>query len=357
MLTRMQRKRLLRFGRRTKTLCVLAALLVFFSVYGVWRAPAQEAALPVFAAGQGGAQILGAPFWKEILFYGIPSLKGSARLSPDGASQVQPISAGQIARGFLQFFTNVDSRDLRSLFYAELPAMTLFSAQTAGTHVERPREFPRLSAVKTPGKPLVGIYHTHTAESFIPSSGVAHRPGGQKGEICEVGAALVEALASHGIGAVQDTTINDYPSFMKAYGASEVTAKRMLEMYPSLEMLFDVHRDAEKRENVVTEIGGENVARFSIIVAQGQEDLPQPHWQENHTLAKRIAALCDERYPGLCRGIQLVEWRYNQHLHPHALLLEIGSHETSTEEGERAVRMLAEVLAEILADGAEAQTD
>lgn len=357
MLTRMQRKRLLRFGRRAKALCALAGLLVFFSAYSVWRAPSEEAALPVFSAGQGSVRLLGAGFWKEVLFYGIPSLKNSAQLSRGSAAQTRPISIGQMAHGFLQFFTNVDGRDLRSLFYAELPAMTLFSAQSAGTGVERPREFPRFSAVKTPGEPLVGIYHTHTAESFIPSSGVAHRPGGQKGEICEVGAALVEALEAHGISAVQDTTINDYPSFMKAYGASEVTAKRMLETYPSLQMLFDVHRDAEKRETVVTEIGGESVARFSIIVAQGQEDLPQPHWRENHALAKRIAALCDERYPNLCRGIQLVEWRYNQHLHPHALLLEIGSHETSTEEGERAMCMLAEVLAEILTEGTGAQTD
>lgn len=353
MLTRMQRKRLLWLSRRARVLWVLAGALAVFSAHSFWRAAAEEAALPVFAAGQEGVRFVDAGFWKEVLFYGIPSLKRTAQLPRGTAAEAEPISAGQMARGFLRFFTNVDSRDLRSLLYAELPAMTLFGAQSADAGVERPRQFPRLAAVQPPGAPLVGIYHTHTAESFIPSTGVAHRPGGQRGEICQVGAALVEALEAHGIGAVQDTTIHDYPSFMKAYGASEVTAKRMLETYPSLQMIFDVHRDAEKRVHVVTEIGGESAARFSIIVAQGQEDLPQPHWQENHALAKRIAALCDERYPGLCRGIQLVEWRYNQHLHPHALLLEIGSHETSTEEGERSMRMLADVLQEILTQGAQ----
>ncbi len=199
-------------------------------------------------------------------------------------------------------------------------------------------------------KPLVGIYHTHTAEAFIPNSGVAHRPGGQRGDIVEVGEALVRQLEKSGVKALQSQAIHDYPSFMKAYGPSEATAQKMLDENPSLQMIFDIHRDAEKRENITAIVNGIQVAKITIVVATGQQDLPQPHWQQNHAFAKLIEAKLNEKYPGLCRGIQLVEWRYNQHLHPRALLLEVGSQESSKEEAIRSMELLGDILVEILAE-------
>ena len=124
----------------------------------------------------------------------------------------------------------------------------------------------------------------------------------------------------------------------------------MLADNPSIQMIFDIHRDADKRENVTATINGMQVAKITIVVATGQQDLPQPHWQQNHAFAKLIDAKLNAKYPGLCRGIQLVEWRYNQHLHPRALLIEVGSQESSKEEAIRSMEMLGDVLAEILAE-------
>lgn len=197
-------------------------------------------------------------------------------------------------------------------------------------------------------KVRIGIYHTHTAESFIPSSGKAHASGGQRGEIVEVGAFLAECLAKYGIKAVQNTDIHDYPNFMHAYSASEKTASEMVRCYPSLDMVFDIHRDASKRSDAVVTIDGKTCAKVLIIVAQGQKGLAQPHWQENYRLAKALEQTMEELYPGLSGGIQLTEWRYNQHLHQHALLLEVGSHETSKGEAMRSMKMMAEVIAKLL---------
>jgi len=84
------------------------------------------------------------------------------------------------------------------------------------------------------------------------------------------------------------------------------------------------------------------------LVCIGQEGLVQPHWQQNHAFAKLIDAKLNQRYPGLSFGIQMENWRYNQHLHPRALLLEVGCHENSKEEAQRAIEMFGDIVAEII---------
>lgn len=342
-MTRMQRKRLLVFNRRIWLFKLFVVCLLTSSLY-VYL---ENRAVPAAAVPAAGSPVMGAFNWKGLLDCAIPGLAGNGQADErKGRAQ----TAYPIVWDMIDFFTNVQSGDLKSVLMAEIPclAMSETGAASAAQGKAIPAEPAAAAQLFAGGKPVVGIYHTHTAESFIPSTGVAHRPGGQIGEICDVGNALVENLKKYGVMAVQDTSIHDYPSFMKAYGASEITAARMVKENPSLQMIFDIHRDAEKRADVLANINGTEAAKISIIVAKGQADLPQPHWQKNYALAKQIDQKCNEKYPGLSRGIQLVEWRYNQHLHDHALLLEVGSHETSTEEGVLAMRMLADVLNDIL---------
>lgn len=292
------------------------------------------------------------PKGKDVLFLGIPGLSRAAQ--PKDTVKITPeFTAESVTRRVLLALSGIDFRDLRSLFSQEIPFMMVFKKSgtptvSAATLPNFPKFEPKSVAISD--KPLVGIYHTHTAEAFIPNSGVAHRPGGQRGDIVEVGAALAKQLDKDGVKVLHSTAIHDYPSFMKAYSPSEATAQKMLTDNPSIQMIFDIHRDADKRENVTAVINGVQAAKITIVVATGQQDLPQPHWQQNHAFAKLIDAKLNAKYPGLCRGIQLVEWRYNQHLHPRALLLEVGSQESSKEEAIRSMEMLGDVLAEILAE-------
>lgn len=292
------------------------------------------------------------PKGKDVLFLGIPGL--SQTVQPQNVIKITPThNQEHFANKMMRVFSGVDFRDLRTLLSQEIPFMLAYKksvppAVSAATLPNFPT-FDRKSVVNT-DKPLVGIYHTHTAEAFIPNSGVTHRPGGQHGEIVEVGAALAMQLEKKGVKAIHNTTIHDYPSFMKAYGPSENTARKMLTDNPTIQMIFDIHRDADKRENVTLLVNDVPMAKITIVVATGQEDLPQPHWQQNHAFAKLIDAKLNAKMPGLCRGIQLVEWRYNQHLHPRALLIEVGSQESSKEEAVRSMEVLGDLLAEILAE-------
>lgn len=350
MLTRLQRRRYYLRRRMFFIGSVISIIILITGWIAIHRTIVAVPATAPLAAGSAGTGSF-TPTWKDILFSGLPGLAGPSK--QQSAVRITPeVSAQTVLRGVVLFFTSVDIKDIRSLFHNEIPLIAAIKTGTPTVSAMSLPNFPKFdpASLVPSGKPLVGIYHTHTAESFIPSSGAAHKPGGQQGDIVLVGEALANRLEKHGIPTIQSKAIHDYPSFMKAYGASEITAKKMLEDNPSLQMLFDIHRDADKRENYTAVINGSNAARITIVVATGQPDLVQPHWQENHAFAKLIDAKLNQHYPGLSKGILLTEWRYNQHLHPRALLLEVGCQENTREEAERSMEMLGDVLAEIMAE-------
>lgn len=352
MVSRQQRKR---YYSRNKIILIsiLAGLFFFLSA---WAFIAQSAvALPVSSLAVGSTvqknQESVWPNWGDVLFSGVPGLNDKTKGAPI-VKEKKEISAQYVLRGVVMLFTGVDIKDIRSVFHTEIPMISFMKAGAPSVTAMTLPNFPKFdpASIIPTGKPIVGIYHTHTAESFIPTSGVTHRPGGQRGDIVGVGETLVKHLQNHGVSAIQYKDIHDYPSFMKAYGASEVTVKRMLAENPSLQMIFDIHRDADKKANSTAVINGVPAARITIVVATGQQDLAQPHWQENHAFAKLIDAKLNQHYPGLSRGIQLVDWRYNQHLHPRALLLEVGCQENTKEEADRSIEMLGDIIAEIIAE-------
>lgn len=334
-----------------KTMCAVLALLIITGVSIItWRWYA-NLTVPVSAAQErrmGHITAWMEPMWREVLFGGVPMLREmtSTQVSVAVKKLKPPRSP---ASAISMFLVNVDIKDPRTFLAAQIPLLNRWPLPMASTAVAIPN-FPQLDPIENfpHGEPLVGLYHTHTSEAYVPSFGKTHAPGGQKGDIVEVGAALAASLQSiYGIASLHNQTIHDYPSFMKAYAPSEISAQKMLTEHRSIQMIFDIHRDAGKREHTITGVGGEEVARIRIVVAIGQPDLPQPLWQQNHAFAKLIEAKMNEMYPGLSRGILLVDWRYNQHLHPRALLLEVGTQENSCEEAKRSMKLLANVLAEI----------
>ncbi|MBP2653880.1 MAG: stage sporulation protein [Firmicutes bacterium] len=350
MVTRRQR-----IQRERRIWWITGVVIAFFVLavsrlhYNAVNEAAIPAVTPVAGTEAGAVSIL--PGWRYVLSLGIPGFAQAA--ASQTAVKVKPeLTARAIIESSLTSLTGVDVKDLGSIFRVEIPFLAIVKGNQATVSAMSLPDFPKFTWRDTvsSNKPLVGIYHTHTSESFIPWSGVSHAPGGKQGNIVEVGEALVNKLAEHGIGAVQSKSIHDYPSFMKAYGPSEETAKNMLATNPSLEMLFDIHRDACKKEAATVTVNGMAAARITIIVAMGHEGLPQPHWQQNHAFAKLIDAKLNQHYPGVSKGIQLDEWRYNQHLHPRALLLEVGCQESEKEEVLRSMAMLGDILAEILAE-------
>lgn len=280
--------------------------------------------------------------WRDILILGIPGF------TVDNAPNHSSFTFHSILSDIIISLTNVDINDIGSLFRVEIPLATVLRISAKSHPVDFPN-FAILPQIHTPEKgALVAIYHTHTSESFIPDSGVDHAPGGQRGDIVSVGEAMVKRFAQHDILAIQSKDIHDYPIFMKAYDKSEITLSNLIKENPSLQAAFDIHRDSGTREESTATVNGQTVARILIVVGRGQPGLEEPHWNQNYEFAKAIDAKLNQRYPGVSRGIELVEWRYNQHLHPHALLFEMGSEHSTKEEAIRTIEIMADIISEIL---------
>lgn len=196
-------------------------------------------------------------------------------------------------------------------------------------------------------KPIeVAIYHTHNAETYIPLQGKS-KDEGKNGGIALAGEEIVKTLSQHGIRAVQDLTIHDYPDHPTSYIKSKVTAKRLLNEYPDLKILIDLHRDAGIAKKQTVLIDGKESAKLLFVMGNGQR-IPNPHWRENYAFARQIANRLDEKYPGLVKAVRLKDGCYNQNLSPKVVLIEVGSDKNTLEEALAAARSLGEVLAELI---------
>ncbi|AGB41814.1 stage II sporulation protein P [Halobacteroides halobius DSM 5150] len=202
---------------------------------------------------------------------------------------------------------------------------------------------------------LVGIYHTHTSENYENKGYNSHAPAGSRGDIVEIGSVLANTLETkYHIPVAHSTRVND-TTYARSYINSLQTAKQVERKNPDLKMLFDIHRDAilnGGRDLLTTRVNGKQVATIMIIVTNNEYGLPHPNWRENLRFAKRLGKKMNQMYPGLLREVELVtNRRYNLHVHPHSLLLEIGGAKNTIEEAKRSAKLLANVLAALLKEG------
>lgn len=241
--------------------------------------------------------------------------------------------------------------------YASVPSASSLRASQSSTSLNPAERLSSLARVDWGSSPLIAIYHTHTGEGYRDASARSEKsytwdfaqPGtGPVPGVVQVGERLSRELERrYGIPVVHSTKVHDYPIFAYSYANSEKTARMLLDRYPGLQLLIDIHRD----EGMTMEaVGGRTAAGVLIVVgAGGGLGLRHVNWQRNLETAQLLKANFDRLYPGLCRGIRIKEnARYNQHLHPGALLLEIGAHSDTLESALFTAELTADVLAETL---------
>ncbi len=200
----------------------------------------------------------------------------------------------------------------------------------------------------TMGSPLIAIYCTHNAETYYPTAGKS-RVEGEKGGVDQVARVLKRTLENDfGIPTVYVDTIHDYPDWSKSYANSAQTVQSLLNQYLDLQILVDVHRDAlPTQEPKTIDINGQKTALLLFFVGS-DERREHPHWKKNLALAQQIANILEAQHPGICRGVRVKAGAYNQHLHPGAILIEVGNDHNSLPEAERAAIILAGALKEAL---------
>jgi len=205
------------------------------------------------------------------------------------------------------------------------------------------------------GKDDVLIYSTHTSETYTNSdiykfsySGT-YRSRDGKYNMLSVAHILNKTLNERGINTVFDTTAHDYTSYDSAYKNSMKTITKNLEKYKEFGVIIDVHRDAagDLTFGPETTINGKKTAMLMLVVGVGYPGVENKYWKENLSLALRIATVGEQMYPGLFRHVLVRDSRYNQHLTPGSILIEVGATGNTLEEAYYGARCLGNILGNI----------
>ena len=181
----------------------------------------------------------------------------------------------------------------------------------------------------------IGIYHTHNAESYVPTDGT-HSING-KGGIHQVGKVMADALRELGIPVFHDESLH-LPHNRGAYRRSRATVLRLIGKGP--DAIFDVHRDAAPPDQYAVEIeDGVWVTGVQLVVGRANQN-----FAVNRKYAQSLKKVADMVYPGLVKGIFFGRGNYNQDLTPLNVLLEVGAHTNSRDAAERGIRYFADVV-------------
>ena len=200
-------------------------------------------------------------------------------------------------------------------------------------------------------EPTVLIVHTHATECYTPAQGESY---GQSGSyrtldahynMVSIGDEIARVLQAGGISVLHDRTYHDYPSYNSAYSSSRASVEAYLEQYPSIRLVLDIHRDASGGAEQLTtwaSVDGEASSQLMLVVGTHSQDAPHENWQQNLSLALKLHALLQRENPGICRPVNLRDWRFNQDLSVGSLLVEVGAAGDSQQQALVAARALAE---------------
>ncbi len=207
--------------------------------------------------------------------------------------------------------------------------------------------------------PQILIMHTHGSEAYTPDGADVYeasdpyRTTDNRYNMVRVGEEIAEVLEEAGFTVLHDTTLYDYPDYNEAYDRSLAGVQALLEEYPTIRVVMDVHRDALGGEDgtiykTMADVNGERTAQVMLVMGSNDNGLSHDHWKENLTLAVQLQLQLNEDWPTFARPISLRAGRYNQQLTTGSILVEVGSHGNTLQEALGAARRFAQSAAEVL---------
>lgn len=200
------------------------------------------------------------------------------------------------------------------------------------------------------------IYHSHGSETFINS-----RPGVTEDSIIGVGDELTRILEEdYGIKTYHDRSVYDMVDGKLdrnyAYTASGYGIDKILEQYPSIEVVLDIHRDGVRDDvHLMKVIDGKPTAQimfFNGISRLNDEGelgyLHNPNRSSNLSFSLQMHLKGKELYGDLMRKIYIGGYCYNLDRKPRASLIEVGAQTNTIEEAKNAMIPLAAILYSVL---------
>lgn len=204
------------------------------------------------------------------------------------------------------------------------------------------------------------IIHTHSSEAYTQAGLDRYEPSdtnrteNTEFNIVRIGDELTEIFQQAGLNVIHDRGIYDYPSYTGSYTRSGQAIEQYLRDYPSIQMVIDIHRDALGTDDVVyktmAEEDGVCASQAMLLIGTDESGLEHPNWRQNLALALYIQNAVNAQHPTLMRPIALVQQRYNQHLSPGSMILEVGSNGNTLREALAAIRLFGQAAAPALAE-------
>ena len=117
--------------------------------------------------------------------------------------------------------------------------------------------------------------------------------------------------------------------------------------YPSIVLFIDLHRDAYNAENAPCDylnINGVETARLMLVVGKGEKYSDKPYYESNIAFAQRITEHLQSIDQKLCRPVRVKPGRYNQHVAPNCILVEVGHNANTLSQAKAAMPYLAESI-------------
>ena len=175
----------------------------------------------------------------------------------------------------------------------------------------------------------------------------------------ELGNRLTALLEEKGYQVLHDTTSYDMAAGKldrnHAYNYALDGIMGILQKYPSIQVVLDLHRDGVKESlHMVRTVNGKATAPIMFFNGMSQtpegeiEYLKNPYKTENLAFSLQMQLLAEEEYPDLTRKIFLKGLRYNLHVRPRSALIEVGAQTNTLEEALNAMEPLADILNKLL---------
>lgn len=283
------------------------------------------------------------------------------------------------SKGALELLTNINLTDMKTFLISEIPGL---SASTPKILIAgEGTDFTNLP-IESPPPPDFGIvqedeeetkeeqpkennqetkdytafiYHTHNRESFLPLLPGVKNPdhaSNKDQNVTLLGERLGKKLEERGIKTLVDTSdiqgmlVKRNMKWYQSYAVSRETVVAAMKQNDDVQLIFDIHRDAARRNVTTKTMNGQDYAKPYFII--GEEN---PHYAKNLAFAEKLHNLLQKKNPGLSRGVfekTKAEGNgvYNQDLADNSLVVEIGGVDNTLEELYRTVDILAEVISE-----------
>lgn len=206
------------------------------------------------------------------------------------------------------------------------------------------------------GEYKVLIYHTHGSEAFSDS-----RPGVMEDTVIGVGDELARILQEdYGIMVYHDRTVYDVIDGVEdrslAYDMASDGIDAILEQYPSIEVVLDIHRDGVKDEvHLVRDVDGVPTAQIMFLNGMSRTNdngdidyLYNPYKIDNLAFSLQMHLAGKAMYGDLMRRIYIRGYCFNLNKMPRSSLIEVGAQTNTVAEAKNAMAPLGAILYKVL---------